>query len=86
MSADALPKRRCGAIAPDGKTCPADASTLVTIGCVHEHVKTAGMCAQHRQESVEHSGEIGCWDCHTNAVDPHDCAILVRPVRAEVTR
>jgi hypothetical protein len=81
MSADTLATwRYCGAWATSStRICAEDAVTVVTLGCVHEHIKTSGLCEEHSQYAAKYPQDLACWDCRLSAVDPHDCPVLVRP-------
>jgi hypothetical protein len=50
---------------------------MVSAGCVHEHVKTAPMCAHHLAELD--AGNVFCAGCF-NADDPHECVVSGRAV------
>jgi hypothetical protein len=55
------------------RRCERDPDTVVTAGCVHEHIGRILVCQHHLKGLV--AGLVGCWQCCE--VDGHFCASTV---------
>lgn len=54
-------------------TCPNPAEHRITIGCVHEHVKTGPVCTDHLARMLRADNE--CTDCRIGP-SPHRCPLI----------
>jgi hypothetical protein len=69
---------QCGVVDSfTGRPCDRPAVHVVRSGCVHEHVRTAPMCA-HDFARLS-AGEVICRACYSTD-DPHGCPMLGRVV------
>lgn len=57
-----------------GKRCEAPASRLAFIGCVHEHISAAFLCAPHDADGFD-----GDKTCHTCTLAGHTCPLAEIP-------
>jgi hypothetical protein len=59
--------------------CPETTTSEYVIGCLHEHVRRACLCAGHVSQA--NRGINYCRRCH-RGTEPHECRILAQPVMA----
>lgn len=52
----------CSGISIDGIRCYDVATSTVTAGCVHEHIRTKPVCAHHSDVWDEIALCMTCWD------------------------
>lgn len=57
--------------------CGMTPAVAVIVGCIHEHVYRAAVCASHEDTKA------WCHECLRGA-DPHKCGLLVQRVRGPV--
>ena len=62
-----------------GLTCGGDATVIVEYGCVHEHVRTEEVCAEHA-EVLTSGDKIACTDCWAAG---HFCQVIGRVLESE---
>lgn len=67
----------CSVQSAGGVPCTRDAADYMRRICLHEHVRMAGICAQHIAEGD--AGLGGCGDCWLHATEPHWCPITMEP-------
>lgn len=68
--------RKCRAYAArTGEKCTNPAVATVTSGCVHEHMQTGMVCADHQEKILSHVS--ACGPCSVGS-DPHSCPLTGR--------
>jgi hypothetical protein len=63
----------------DGERCGAPAVAHFEVGCVHEHIKRIGACADDALDFVDPGTVPICWEC-ANGPGSHACELLARRV------
>jgi hypothetical protein len=76
--ADADPEGSC-IITKGGVQCAGETAAIVTAGCVHEHIKTRRVCAEHVAEMQARI--VYCGGCFHGS-EPHRCLVVIGRIEA----